>query len=120
MAKKSRLDEYEKKLEALELKWIDNKINVDTYNRWHEEFHQEVVLLKQQTAELKRGHDELYYLLKNELHKLTDLEYIYVCMKRLLLHRSKNWFVWSSITGYTTKATSIELLTSWNCSVIIC
>ena len=64
-------------MDSLELKWIKNEIGADTYHKWHDEFSQKLLLLKQETFQLRQGENEIKFLLDQELHKLSNLEYIY-------------------------------------------
>lgn len=50
---------------------------MDTYQRWNDSYVKRVLELKNNIKNLSRGQDEVYYLLKNELDKLSDLRHIY-------------------------------------------
>lgn len=77
---KNRQSEYEQtemKLKSIEEKWIANKIQHDTYERWHTELTIKKACLKEQINKLSHDGDETYTLLQNELHYLSDLNYVY-------------------------------------------
>ena len=77
---KNRQSEYEQtemKLKSIEEKWIANKIQHDTYERWHTELTIKKASLKEQINKLSHDGDETYTLLQNELHYLSDLNYVY-------------------------------------------
>ena len=75
--KRRDLKEAEQKLESLELKWIENAVGADTYNRWHDGFAQEVSKLKQELSLLEQEGNEVRFMLQDDLAKLSDLRYIY-------------------------------------------
>jgi hypothetical protein len=75
--KNHELSTLQTKVDSLELKWINNEVGADTYHKWHDEFSQKLLQLKQETSKLKHGEDEIRFLLQGELSKLSDLEYVY-------------------------------------------
>lgn len=77
--KNNDLEAVEKQLQSVEEKFIDNKINFDTYNRWHNELNGKRVTLRAEIEKLSRTMDHIYFLLQDNLQKLTDLQAVYKC-----------------------------------------
>ena len=75
--KRRDLKDAEQKLESLELKWINNAVSADTYNRWHDDFSQGVSKFKEEVSLLEGEGKEVCFLLRDELSKLSDLHYVY-------------------------------------------
>ncbi len=77
---KQRQIEYEQtgqKLLSIEEKLISNRIQHDTYERWHNELTIKKESLKEQIEKLKHNGDKTYSLLQNQLFYLSDLNYVY-------------------------------------------
>jgi hypothetical protein len=49
----------------------------DTYNRWHDEFAQEVSKLRKELLLLETEGQEVHFMLRDDLSKLSDLLYVY-------------------------------------------
>lgn len=74
---KLELEELETNLHSVESKWINNQMAHDTYHRWHGEFTDKIRLKKAEIEKADKDQNEVYFLLQNELHKLSDLKHIY-------------------------------------------
>jgi site-specific DNA recombinase len=74
---KKNLSEVQEQLHSIETKWVSNKIAFDTYNRWYSELKAKIVPLETEVNDLSNNKDELNSLLEKELHKLSDLNYLY-------------------------------------------
>ena len=77
MLKKTGLMELEGQLKSVEGKFIKKEINVDTYNCWHSDLNKKILIHKGMIEELTKDTDEVHVLLKTEIIKLTDLNYVY-------------------------------------------
>lgn len=75
--KKIEQEQLETQLHSVESKWISNQVNIDTYNRWHNELQPKLAALKAEVNKLSYDQNEVYFLLQNELHKLSDLKQVY-------------------------------------------
>lgn len=75
--KVAELKRVEADLESMEQKYISNKIEFDTYQRWYTQFSTQRLQLQQQLQVLKKDENETWYVLETELEKLTDLNYLY-------------------------------------------
>jgi site-specific DNA recombinase len=76
-AKRRELVTLEKQIHNLEEKYINDKIQHDTYFRWHSEFTQKKVDIRYQIDRLGADQNEAVLLLRAELPKLTDLGAVY-------------------------------------------
>ncbi|HMG66322.1 MAG TPA: hypothetical protein VK588_01510, partial [Chitinophagaceae bacterium] len=76
-AKRREYDNCEKQLKSIEEKWINEQINFETYNRWHNDLTQKRNLLKVETERLNKTQDEVNLILGNNLDKLSDMESLY-------------------------------------------
>ncbi len=77
---KQRQIEYEQvgeKLMSIEEKWITNRIQHDTYERWHNELTIKKESLKEQIDKLRHNGDKTFLLLRDQLFYLSDLNYVY-------------------------------------------
>ncbi|MBL0202414.1 MAG: recombinase family protein [Chitinophagaceae bacterium] len=61
----------------LELKFIRNELNFDSYNRRRNEFYSNQVYLKARKEQLSKTDNEYLELLYNNLDLLTDMNYVY-------------------------------------------
>lgn len=78
LAKKiTELDEINNRLHSMEEKYISNKIEFDTYTKWHSDLTQQRVEAKANIEKLNRDDNELYMLMQDNLEKFTDLKYLY-------------------------------------------
>ncbi len=75
--KKAEFEQLEDQLKSVEEKWINNQMNHDTYHRWHSSISSKRIELRSQIEKLNRDENETFYLLQNELEKLTDLKTVY-------------------------------------------
>lgn len=78
--KQIELQEEQKKLNSIEEKWICNKINHDTYERWHSIINTNMRLIRGVIANLTGDQEGVYKIAKKNLEKLSDLKYVFnVC-----------------------------------------
>jgi hypothetical protein len=73
-AKSRELNQLEKQMHSLEEKYIADKIQHETYFRWHTEFNQKRVDLRYQMDKLSQDQNQAWLLLRSELSKLTDMK----------------------------------------------
>jgi len=76
-AKNNALLQVETQLTSVEEKWINNQMQHDTYNRWHNELTQKRQYLKSQIDTLGKNHKQTFLLLEENLKKLTDIPSLY-------------------------------------------
>ena len=74
---KRALEEITLTMISLEEKWINNQINFETYNRWHNDTLQKRVFIKATIDKLSKDESETYALLQENLYSLTDLQFLY-------------------------------------------
>ena len=77
---KQRQIEYEQAgemLMSIEENWITNRIQHDTYERWHNELTIKKESLKEQIDKLRHNGDKTFLLLRDQLFYLSDLNYVY-------------------------------------------
>ncbi len=78
LAEKQReLAEEEKKLFSIEEKWITNKINHDTYQKWYNIITSNKMALHAAIGRLSSNQEKVYTALYGNLELLTDLRYVY-------------------------------------------
>ncbi len=75
--KKREFAQLEEQLRSVEEKWINNQMNHDTYNRWHEEICRKRIAVDADIRKLTRDENDIYFLLQENLDKLTDLKAVY-------------------------------------------
>jgi site-specific DNA recombinase len=75
--KASELKKVEADLQSMEEKYIGNRIEFDTYQRWYTQFSTQRIQLQSQLQHLRKDENETWFLIETELEKLTDLNYIY-------------------------------------------
>jgi site-specific DNA recombinase len=73
-AKSRELNQLDKQTHSLEEKYIADKIQHETYFRWHTEFNQKRVDLRYQMDKLSQDQNQAWLLLRSELSKLTDMK----------------------------------------------
>ena len=71
------LEKAQKQLLSVEEKWVNNQMAFETYNRWYRELTDKTMALRAQLQRIGTDQGQLWFLLQNELDKLTDLHYIY-------------------------------------------
>lgn len=76
--KKKELEAEEAKLFSIEEKWISNQITHDTYERWFSTINNNRIALKGSIERLSGNQDKTYRIVKNNLEKLSDLEFIFI------------------------------------------
>jgi site-specific DNA recombinase len=81
--KVAELKRVEADLESMEHKYISNKIEFDTYQRFYTQFSTQRLQLQAQLQVLKKDENETWYLLETELERLTDLNYLYAAATTL-------------------------------------
>ncbi|HYC27880.1 MAG TPA: recombinase family protein [Chitinophagaceae bacterium] len=75
--KTAEFERVEKDLASVEEKWIRNQISHEAYHRWHTTYSDKRIVLRSEIERLNRDENELYFLLQEELIKLTDLQAVY-------------------------------------------
>jgi site-specific DNA recombinase len=75
--KKSELGQIHDQIASLEEKYIANRIEFETYNKWFSELRQRRTLTKAEIDKLQRDDNGLYMLLQNNIDRFTDLPYLY-------------------------------------------
>jgi site-specific DNA recombinase len=75
--KQKELETEDAKLFSVEEKWITNKINQDTYQRWFSSINNSRLVLKAAIERLTGCQDKTYQILKNNLEKLSNLGFIF-------------------------------------------
>lgn len=76
-AKKAELETTENMLHSVEQKFINNQLQFESYDRWHRELREKRMVLQSSITKMQQGEEQVYFLLNNNLHKLTDLKSIY-------------------------------------------
>ena len=74
---KNDLKQTEVQLASVEEKYIRNKMNYETYDRWYSDLTRKQVSLKLHIEKLSEDKEGIYNLYREELDKLTDVNYIY-------------------------------------------
>ena len=74
---KKELEQCEKQLSSIEEKYINNKMNHETYNRWFNDLTKKKTNLSMQVEKLSQDKKNFHTLFRQELGKLTDLGYVY-------------------------------------------
>ena len=75
--KKSLLEQTEAKLHSSEEKFISNQLSFESYDKWTRELRQKRSILASEVNSMERDTEQTFFLLKNNLHRLTDLCSIY-------------------------------------------
>ncbi len=75
--KKEVLEEVEKKLLAVEEKFITNQIAKDTYERWHSTYTSDIFEIKAAIERYSINYSKAYDIIDKNLSKLSNLEYVY-------------------------------------------
>ena len=81
--KKREYDAAEKQLISIEEKYIADKMQFDTYNRWHTDITQKKINLSAQISKLSQDQSEVWTLLDNQLERLQDLSGLYTSANTL-------------------------------------
>lgn len=71
------LEDCEAKLYSVEEKWIANQLNFESYQRWHSHHSHQRLALNAQLDKLEQEEKHIWYLVQDELEKLSDLHYLY-------------------------------------------
>lgn len=77
LVKKKELQLLEQRLHSLEQKFIDNTVQVDTYQRFYSDYTQQINYTKAQVEKLSRSENEFFYLLDANLQMLTNLKELF-------------------------------------------
>jgi site-specific DNA recombinase len=77
LQKRTQYSKLQDKIESLEEKWITNKIEFETYNRWFASFNQERITLNAELERLQRNTSRADDLLKTNLDQLRSIDVIY-------------------------------------------
>ena len=75
--KKTELEEIHDRIESLEEKYLANKIEFETYNKWFSELRQRRTITRAHIDQLQRDDSSLYLLMQNNIEQFTDLPYVY-------------------------------------------
>jgi len=75
--KKRELEQVEASLESVEEKFINNQLKFDSYNRWHTTYNQQRITLTTEIEKYSADYNEFFFVLNNNLDKLTDMQHIY-------------------------------------------
>jgi len=75
--KKAELETTENMLHSVEQKFISNQLQFESYDRWHRELREKRMQLQSYIAKMQQGEEQVYFLLENNLGRLTDLRYLY-------------------------------------------
>ncbi|MGN6493127.1 MAG: hypothetical protein ACTHLE_14100 [Agriterribacter sp.] len=75
--KKLELEAEHAKLHSIEEKWISNQILQDTYERWHDTISRNTATLEADIEILSGDQQDMYNIVRTNLHKLQDLRFIY-------------------------------------------
>ncbi|MBC7650931.1 MAG: hypothetical protein H7101_04195, partial [Deinococcales bacterium] len=71
------LEDCEAKLYSVEEKWIANQLNFESYQRWHSHHSHQRIAVNAQLDQLQKEEKHIWYLVQDELEKLSDLHYLY-------------------------------------------
>lgn len=74
---KNKLIDCERDIVSLEEKYIKDKINFETYNRWFADTANNRSYLKKQLEILSKGEEEIHLSIYEHLYLLRDLQFIY-------------------------------------------
>lgn len=78
LASKTRLlSDTQRKMQSVEEKFINNQLNFDTYNRWFSDYRSQISYLQSEIEKLSRSENETWYLVRQEISKLEDLQFLY-------------------------------------------
>ncbi len=77
------LEQTEKQLVSIEEKYINDKMNFDTYTRWHTDLTQKRINLRAQIDNLGRDQGEIWTLLDEQLDRLQDLRQLYTMARTM-------------------------------------
>lgn len=75
--KEKELKLEDAKLLSIEEKWISDKINQDTYQRWYERITNNRAMLTSSINRLSQDQSKVYQKLYQNLERLSDLKYVY-------------------------------------------
>ena len=68
-------------MQSLEKKWIENKINLETYNRWHSDYTRQRNLARAQIDKLNKDYSLTNGLMRETISELTDMKALYLQAK---------------------------------------
>ncbi len=77
LQKKTTLEAVETKLHSIEEKFIANQLSFESYDKWHRQLREDRIQLRASIQELEKHGEQVYFLLKNNLRRLTDLRSLY-------------------------------------------
>lgn len=75
--KKTELEEIHDRIESLEEKYLANRVEFETYQKWFSELRQRRTLAGAEIEKLQRDDNSLYMLMQNNIEQFTDLPYLY-------------------------------------------
>jgi site-specific DNA recombinase len=76
-AKKKELEEAKTTLDNLEQKYIEDRVNEQTYSKWFPVYHRTVTNLKAQVNNLQGSTDDKYKVLESNLYRLKDMKWLF-------------------------------------------
>lgn len=77
ISSRQQLQHVEKQMLSVEEKWISNQMPADTFHRWHSDLTSKKIKLASDIETYSRDEKEKWFLLDQQLEKLTDLQYLY-------------------------------------------
>lgn len=77
MSSRQKLLHVEEQLHSVEEKWITNKMPADTFHRWHTDLTSQKIKLSGDITVYSRNEKEKWFILDQQLEKLSDLQYLY-------------------------------------------
>jgi site-specific DNA recombinase len=77
------LEKVEQQLHSIEEKWVNNQFSFDAYQKWNSSLTQEKSLLGAKIESLSKDENRIFYLLKQNLIKLTDMNANYKTLDTL-------------------------------------
>lgn len=74
---RQRLEQTDTELRSVEQKWIIDQMPADTFHRWHGTLTEKKIKLAADIDRYSRDEKEKWFLLDQQLEKLTDMQYLY-------------------------------------------
>lgn len=75
--RKSEFDQVMEQIQSVESKFINDKINSETYHRWHSDLSTKRITVRAEIEKLSKDENNAYFLLSENLMRLTDLHGVY-------------------------------------------
>lgn len=77
ITQENQLKDVERKLSALEEKWIVSEINKTSFEKWHIEYNEKIIILKKSIEKLNYIVDKVIDILEQKLDLLIDVKHIF-------------------------------------------